>query len=79
MILEFVEKITSYGIFVWASFSLVAVSCWMFYLKTKKSLKKYEKEYFEQLNKLSEKEREDILRNSKVAKKIFVNFLFCSV
>ena len=73
MIIQFLEKIANYGVYVWTSFSFVAVSCLVFYYKTKKTLTKYEKEYFKELNKLSETDRESVLKNSKVAKKIFIN------
>ena len=34
-----------YGLFVWLSFGVVFLSCFLVYLKTKKTLKKYEKEF----------------------------------
>ena len=73
MIIQFLEKMANYGVYVWTSFPFVTVACSVFYYKTKKTLSKYEKEYFKELKKLSETDRESVLRNSKVAKKIFVN------
>ena len=34
-----------YGLYVWLSFSIVFISCAVVYHKTKKTLKKYEKEF----------------------------------
>ena len=38
MIIEFLEKMANYGVYVWTSFSFVAVACSVFYYKTKKLL-----------------------------------------
>ena len=46
MIIQFLEKMANYGVYVWTSFSFVTVACSVFYYKTKKTLSKYEKEYF---------------------------------
>ena len=34
-----------YGFFVWLSFGIALISCVVVYLKTKKTLRKYEKEF----------------------------------
>ena len=45
MIIEFIAM-NGYGLYVWLSFSVVLVSCAVVYYKTKKTLKKYEKEFY---------------------------------
>tara|TARA_B100001029_G_C15060335_1_gene457879 strand:- start:3684 stop:3896 length:213 start_codon:yes stop_codon:yes gene_type:complete len=59
-----------YGLFVWLSFGIVFFSCMIFYLKTKKTLKKYEKEFLNELKNLSESERKKVLERSKVANQV---------
>ena len=60
-----------HGIYVWASFAVVLVSCSIFYFKTKKTLKKYEKEYLIELKKLAEVDRQILLKKSKIANNIY--------
>tara|TARA_X000000368_G_C22447355_1_gene457421 strand:- start:225 stop:458 length:234 start_codon:yes stop_codon:yes gene_type:complete len=59
-----------YGLFVWLSFAIVLSSCTIVYLKTKKTLKKYEKEFLAELEKLSKEERQNVLEKSRVANQI---------
>ena len=59
-----------YGLFVWLSFGIVFFSCMIFYLKNKKTLKKYEKEFLNELKNLSESERKKVLERSKVANQV---------
>ncbi len=61
-----------YGFFVWSSFGLVIVSCLMLYLKTRKTLKKYEKEFIQELESLPEIKKKDVLVKSKIANNILV-------
>ena len=42
-----------YGIFVWLSFFITFVVCGVVYLKTYKTLKKYEKEFASEIQELS--------------------------
>ena len=56
MISNFINM-NGYGLFVWLSFGIVFLSCTIVYFKTKKTLKKYEKEFLNELNKLSESKR----------------------
>ena len=44
-------------VFVWLSFGIVLISCLVLYLKTRKTLKKYEKEFLAELKTLSEAEK----------------------
>ena len=59
-----------YGLYVWFSFSIVVISCAVVYFKTKKTLKKYEKEFLVELEALSVEEKNKALKTSKVAQQI---------
>ena len=61
-----------YGIFVWSSFGLVLITGFILYLKTRKTLKKYEKEFLLELETLPEAKKKYVLENSKIANKILV-------
>jgi len=50
-------SMNSYGIFVWLSFSITILTCVLFYYKTYVTLKKYEKNFANELNKLSASEK----------------------
>ena len=69
MITEFISM-NGYGLYVWLSFSIVFISCAVVYYKTKKTLKKYEKEFLVELNALSIEEKNKALKSSKVAQQI---------
>ena len=69
MIIEFIAM-NGYGLYVWLSFSVVLVSCAVVYYKTKKTLKKYEKEFLVELEALSIEEKNKVLQNSKVAQQM---------
>ena len=59
-----------YGLYVWLSFSIVFISCTVLYFKTKKTLKKYEKEFLVELQALTLEEKNKALGNSKIAQQI---------
>ena len=59
-----------YGLYVWLSFSIVFISCAVVYIKTKKTLKKYEQEFLVELQALTSEEKNKALKNSKVAQHI---------
>jgi len=63
-------SMNGYGLYVWFSFSIAVISCAIVYYKTKKTLKKYEKEFLVELEALSEEEKSKALRTSKVAQQI---------
>ncbi len=63
-----------YGVFVWLSFAITFVSCAIVYIKTLKTLKKYEKEFANELNKLSVSKRKIVLQKSKVASQVFASY-----
>ena len=69
MITEFIAM-NGYGLYVWLSFGIVLISCTVFYLKTKKTLRKYENEFLVELQNLSVEEKNKTLKNSKVAQQI---------
>ena len=69
MISNFITM-NGYGLYVWLSFSIVFISCAVVYLKTKKTLKKYENEFLIELQNLSVEEKNKTLKNSKVAQQI---------
>jgi len=63
-----------YGIFVWSSFVLTFLVCVLVYYKTRKTLKKYEKEFAKEIEKLSDQQKKSVLRNSKIASKILASY-----
>ena len=69
MITEFISM-NGNGWYVWLSFSVVFISCAFVYYKTKKTLKKYEKEFLVELQALSVEEKDKALKTSKVAQNI---------
>ena len=69
MIIEFIAM-NGYGLYVWLSFSVVFISFVAVYLKTRKTLKKYENEFLVELQNLTVEEKNKALENSKVAQQI---------
>jgi len=69
MISNFITM-NGYGLYVWLSFSIVFISCTVLYFKTKKTLKKYEKEFLVELQALTLEEKNKALENSKIAQQI---------
>ena len=61
-----------YGVYVWSSFIFTFVVCLYFYLKTKKTLKKLEKNFIKETETLSKIELEN-LKKQKVAREILVS------
>ena len=59
-----------YGIFVWSSFVITFLVCGIFYYKTRRTLKKYEKEFAKEIENLSAEKKKIVLENSKIASKI---------
>ena len=59
-----------YGIFVWSSFVITFLVCGIFYYKTRKTLKKYEKEFAKEIENLSAEQKKIVLENSKIASKV---------
>ena len=63
-----------YGIFVWPLFIITFLVCAIVYYKTSKTLKKYEKEFAKEIEKLSAEQRKIALEKSKVASKVFSSY-----
>ena len=63
-----------YGIFVWTSFIITFLICGLVYYKTRKTLKKYEKEFAKEIEELSIQQKKTVLRNSKIASKILASY-----
>ena len=63
-----------YGIFVWSSFIITFLVCGIFYYKTRKTLKKYEKEFANEIEELSVQQKKTVLKNSKIASKILASY-----
>ena len=63
-----------YGIFVWSSFFLTFLVCAVVYYKTRKTLKKYEKEFAQEIQELSTEKRKTVLENSKIASRILSSY-----
>ena len=73
MIYNFI-LMNGYGIFVWSSFIITFLVCGIFYYKTRKSLKKYEKEFAQEIENLSVNQKKIVLEKSKVASKVFSTY-----
>ena len=63
-------SMNGYGLFVWASFSITFISCALVFYTTKKTLKKYEREFAKEINELSAEKRKSVVENSKIASQI---------
>ena len=63
-----------YGVFVWSSFVITFLVCGIFYYKTRKTLKKYEKEFAKEIENLSAEQKKIVLENSKIASKILSSY-----
>ena len=69
MIINFISMNGS-GLFIWLSFTVSFIACSILYFKTRKPLKKYEKEYANEIHKLAQVEKEAISKKSKIAHKV---------
>ena len=63
-----------YGIFVWSSFIVTFLICGIFYYKTRKTLKKYEKEFAKEIEELSAEQKKLVLEKSKIASKVLSSY-----
>ena len=63
-----------YGPFVWLSFLVTIIACALVYYKTYKTLKKYEKDFAKELQKLSGQQRKLVLQKSKVANQVLASY-----
>ena len=67
-------SMNGYGIFVWSSFLITFLVCGIFYYKTRKTLKKYEKEFAKEIEELSIEQKKTVLKNSKIASKVLLSY-----
>ena len=63
-----------YGVFVWTSFIVTFLICGIVYYKTRKTLKKYEKEFALEIEKLSAEQKKTVLESSKIASKVLTSY-----
>ena len=61
-----------YGVYVWSSFGFTFLVCLFLYIRTKKTLKKLEKDFIKEAENLPEKQFEDI-KKQKIAKEILIS------
>ena len=61
-----------YGVYVWSSFVFTFFVCLYLYLRTKKTLKKLEKDFIKEAQNLPEEQFEDI-KKQKIAKEILIS------
>ena len=72
--IENIMYMNGYGIFVWSSFAITALSCVIVYFKTLKTLRKYEKEFAKEIEDLSTEKRKILLESSKVASQVVSSY-----
>ena len=72
MIIELL-KMGGYGFYVWLSFLIVFTFCSLLFYKTRKTLKKYEKEFAKELDKLPVEHKKRIAKSSKVISSILAS------
>ena len=72
MINEFLQM-GGYGFFVWTSFLVVFIFCSLLFYRTRKTLKKYEKEFAKELERLPAKHKKRITKSSKVISSILAS------
>ena len=63
-----------YGVFVWSSFILTFIVCAVVYYRTRKTLKKYEKEFAKEIADLTVEKKKVVLEKSKIASKVFSSY-----
>jgi len=63
-----------HGLFVWLSFFITISTCSLLYYKTYKTLKKHEKDFAKELNKLSAQQKKLVLEKSKVATQVLATY-----
>ena len=61
-----------FGIYVWSAFAFTFIGCLFLYIRTRKTLKKLEKDFIKEANNLSEEQFEDI-KKQKIAKEILIS------
>ena len=72
MIIEFL-KMGGYGFYVWSSFLIVFTFCTLLFYKTRKTLKKYEREFAKELENLPAEHKKRIAKSSRVISNILAS------
>ena len=62
-----------YGFYVWTSFIIVTLFCSILYYRTRKTLKKYERDFAKELDKLPFEHKKRIAKSSKVISSILAS------
>ena len=65
---------SGYGFYVWSSFAITIFACLTVYYKTRKTLKKYEREFAKEINELSSERKKVVIENSKIASQVLSSF-----
>ena len=73
MIQNFISM-NGYGLFVWLSFAVTFLACAIIYYKTYKTLKKYEKDFIKEFDRLPDSEKKLVLSKSKVASQVLASY-----
>ena len=61
-----------FGIYVWSSFAFTFLVCLFLFLRTKKTLKKLEKDFVKEAHNLSEDQLKEV-KKQKIAKEILIS------
>ena len=61
-----------FGTYVWSAFAFTFIVCLFLYIRTRKTLKKLEKDFIKEANNLSEEQFEGI-KKQKIAKEILIS------
>tara|TARA_A100001011_G_scaffold101954_1_gene107407 strand:+ start:1261 stop:1494 length:234 start_codon:yes stop_codon:yes gene_type:complete len=63
-----------YGFFVWSSFAITFLVCVLVFYKTRKTLRKYEKEFVKEINELSAEKRKLAVESSKITSQVLSSY-----
>ena len=67
-------SMNGYGLFVWSSFLITFLAGALVYYKAHKTLKKYEREFAKEINKLPVEQKKIAIENSKVASQVLSSY-----
>tara|TARA_Y200000002_G_scaffold291392_1_gene245535 strand:+ start:249 stop:482 length:234 start_codon:yes stop_codon:yes gene_type:complete len=62
-----------YGFYVWTSFLIVTVFCFLLFYSTRKTLKKYERDFAKELDKLPLEHKKRLAKSSKIVSSILAS------
>ena len=62
-----------YGFYVWTSFLIVTVFCFLLFYSTRKTLKKYERDFAKELDKLPLEHKKKLAKSSKIVSSILAS------